>query len=113
MERHRVILVDINISTFSNLCSSDSDYKTMYVDVLTSDSTIVYDSESDEYTGQKLSSLISSGQYAKIQSGIDTGKSFSVTTKKDNGAKVVRYYSPISAAGQTWWAASALNKTDL
>lgn len=108
-----VILVDINISTFSNLRSSDSDYKTMYVDVLTSDSTIVYDSESDEYTGQKLSSLISSGQYAKIQSGIDTGKSFCVTTKKDSGAKVVRYYSPISAAGQTWWAASALNKTDL
>ena len=108
-----VILVDINISTFSNLRSSDSDYKTMYVDVLTDDSTLIYDSESDEYVGKKLSSLISSKEYAKIQSGIDTGKSFSVTTKKDNGSKVVRYYSPINAAGKTWWAASALNKTDL
>lgn len=45
--------------------------------------------------------------------GIDTGKSFSVTTKKDDGSKVERYYAPIKAVNQTWWAASALNKTDL
>ncbi len=108
-----VILVDINISTFKNLRSTDSDYKTMYVDVLTDDSTFIYDSESDEYVGKKLNSLLPSKEYSKIQAGIDTGKSFSVTTKKDNGSSVVRYYSPINAAGKTWWAASALNKTDL
>ena len=49
----------------------------------------------------------------KIQKGIDTGSSFSVTTKKDDGSKVERYYAPIKAVNQTWWAASALNKTDL
>ena len=108
-----VILVDINIDTFSSLRSTDSKYKTMYVDVLTGDSTFIYDSESSEYVGQKLSSLISSKEYAKIQSGINTGKSFNVTTKKDNGTKVSRFYTPINAMGQTWWAASALNTTDL
>ena len=108
-----VILVDINIDTFNGLRSTDDKYDTMYVDVLMGDSTLVYDSESDEYVGKKLSDLLPAKEYAKIQKGIDTGSSFSVTTKKDNGSKVARYYSPIKAVNQTWWAASALNKTNL
>ena len=108
-----VILVDINIDTFNGLRSTDDKYDTMYVDVLMDDSTLVYDSESDEYVGKKLSDLLPAKEYAKIQKGIDTGSSFSVTTKKDNGSKVARYYSPIKAVNQTWWAASALNKTNL
>ncbi len=108
-----VILVDINIDTFNGFRSTDDKYDTMYVDVLMGDSTLVYDSESDEYVGKKLSDLLPAKEYAKIQKGIDTGSSFSVTTKKDNGSKVARYYSPIKAVNQTWWAASALNKTNL
>ncbi len=112
-ETKAVILVDINVDAFEELTSSDSDYPSMYVDVLTSDGTIVYDSESSDYVGQRLTDLISSNQYAKIQAGIDTGKSFSVSTKKDDGSSVVRFYSPINASGQTWWASSALSAFDL
>lgn len=74
---------------------------------------MIYDSESTDYIGKSLKDLIASKQYAKIQAGIDTGKSFHVSTKKDDGSSVVRFYAPINAAGQTWWAASALSKTDL
>ena len=108
-----VILVDINLDTFSSLRSSDSKYPSMYVDVLNADGMMIYDSESMDYVGKSLKDLISSKQYAKIQAGIDTGKSFHVSTKKDDGSSIVRFYSPISAAGQTWWAASALSKRDL
>lgn len=108
-----VVVVDINIENFSELESKNSEYSSMYVDILMQDSTMVYDSESNEYVGQKLSELIDSSQYKKIQAGVDKGKSFSVTTKKDSGEMVSRYYTPIDAEGQTWWAASALNKSDL
>lgn len=108
-----VILVDINVDAFDDLTSSDSDYPSMYVDVLTSDGTMVYDSESSDYVGVRLPDIISSSEYAKIQKGIDTGKSFSVSTKKDDGSHVVRFYYPINASGQTWWAASALSQFDL
>ena len=108
-----VILVDINVDTFDDLTSSDSDYPSMYVDILTSDGTMVYDSESSDYVGVRLPDIISSSEYAKIQKGIDTGKSFSVSTKKDDGSHVVRFYYPINASGQTWWAASALSQFDL
>ncbi len=108
-----VVVVDINIDTFSKLNTSDSKYKSMYVDVYNANGTMVFDSESDEYVGQKLSKLISEKDYKKIEAGIKTGKSFKVSTKKDNGSHVERFYSPITAANQTWWAASALSKTDL
>lgn len=108
-----VILVNIDIDAFDDLNSKNSAYPSMYVDVLAADSAMVYDSESTEYIGQRLSDLISSKEYAKIQKGIDTGKSFSVSTKKDDGTSIVRFYSPINACGQTWWAASALSKADL
>ncbi|MCI5641373.1 MAG: methyl-accepting chemotaxis protein [Lachnospiraceae bacterium] len=108
-----VIVVDINIDNFAKIQTTDSKYPTMYVDILTNDSTFVYDSESDEYVGQKLNELLDSSQYSKIQKGIDTGKSFSVSTKKDDGSSVSRYYTPITAGEDTWWAASALDKKDL
>lgn len=108
-----VILVDINIDKFSNLRTTDSKYPNMYVDIVNDQSMIIYDSESSDYIGTRLDSLISSKEYAKIQSGIDKGESFSVSTKKDDGSSIVRYYTPIDAAGETWWATSALSKADL
>lgn len=108
-----VIVVDINIDTFSKLNSSDSKYKSMYVDVYNTNGTMVFDSESDEYVGKKLSELISEKDYKKIENGIKTGKSFRVSTKKDDGTRIERFYSPIQAANQTWWATSALSKSDL
>lgn len=108
-----VIVVDINIENFNELQSSNAEYSSMYVDILMQDSTFVYDSESTDYVGQKLSDLLDPDQYKKIQDGVDTGKSFSVNTKKDSGEIVSRYYTPINAEGETWWAASALSKSDL
>lgn len=108
-----VVLVDINLDTFSSLRAADSKYPSMYVDILNPFGTMIYDSESVEYIGQSLKDLISERDYAKIQAGMDTGESFSVSTRKNDGTKIVRYYAPINAAGQTWWAASALSKKDL
>lgn len=108
-----IVAVDINIENFSALDSSNEQYKSMFTQILMSDSTMVYDSESDAYTGQKLSDMLSSSEYAKIQKKIDTGNSFSVYTKKADGSALVRYYTPIQAESETWWAVSALNKSDL
>ena len=109
-----VITVDINIKNFSQLeCDTDK-YPTMYVDIFTDDSTFVYDSEDeDAYYGKKLTDVLDAKQYAKIQKGIDTGKSFAVNTRRDNGSQVSRFYTPITAGEQTWWAVSVLNKSDL
>ena len=110
-----VILVDINLAAFSDmLVSTDSKYPSMYVDIYNADAMMVFDSESTDCIGQSLQDLLSAKDFAKIQSGIDTKSSFTVSTRKaSNHRQIVRYFTPIDAAGQTWWAASALTKTEL
>ncbi len=112
-ELEGVIVVDINIANFSRLAATDKSYPTMYVDVFTDDSTFVYDSESDEYVGKKLIDLLPASESNKIQAKVDNGTSFKVSTKKDDGSYVVRYFTPITAGEKTWWATSALNRSDL
>lgn len=108
-----VIVVDINVNQFASVDTDNEKYSTMFAQVLMADSTIIYDSESEDYTGQKMSDLLGASEYAKIQQKIDLGEEFSVNTKKVGGAEVVRYYTPIDAQNQTWWAVSALNESDL
>lgn len=112
-ETYGVILVDINVNTFSELTSSDEAYPSMFVYVTTDDSMIVYDSESADLIGTHLNEVLSEKEYAGIQAGMDTGERFSVVTQKDDGTRVTRFYSPIDAGGVTWWAASALSNSDL
>lgn len=110
-----VILVDINLDTFKDqLRSTDSKYPSMYVDILNADSMMVFDSESDDYIGQKLSDLLSESDYSKIEKAMASGESFSLSTKKGGtNTRITRYFTPISAAGQTWWATSAVSNADL
>lgn len=109
-----VIRLDINIDTFGEkMIKTNEQYPSMYVDILNNDGLVICDSESNDYIGQSLKDLISEKDYAKIQEGIDAKQSFQVSTKKDDGSSIVRYYSPITAGSEIWWAASALNKSDL
>jgi len=89
-----VILVDINLAAFSDmLVSTDSKYPSMYVDIYNADAMMVFDSESTDCIGQSLQDLLSAKDFAKIQSGIDTKSSFTVSTRKaSNHRQIVRYF---------------------
>lgn len=107
-----VIVVDINIEEFGNLDTDSEQYKSMFTQVIMEDSTIVYDS-SPEYIGTSLNDSIDSSVLEKMQTYMDKGEEFSIEMKNFDGRKIVRYYTPIDAKNQTWWAISALNKSDL
>ncbi|MEA5136212.1 MAG: methyl-accepting chemotaxis protein [Candidatus Fimivivens sp.] len=108
-----VILVDINIENFSKIKTTDEKYPTMYVDIYSQDNTIVYDSESSDFVGVNLDTLLPAADYAEIAAEQAKGQSFIINTKRDNGAKVIRFFYPIPCGSHTWWAASILNQSDL
>ncbi|MEG0091184.1 MAG: methyl-accepting chemotaxis protein, partial [Oscillospiraceae bacterium] len=108
-----VVVVDIAIENFSKIKTTDPKYPSMYVGVMTQDNTFVYDSEEKELTGKAQSDIIPADEYGKITAGQAAGTEFSVKTLKNDGTAVVRYYYPISCAGETWWAASILSQKDL
>lgn len=109
-----VVVVDISIDTLGNFLTTTSEkYTTMYADVFNPQGMFIYDSESDEYVGRLLKEIVSEDDYVGIKEGVATGESFHVKTRKDGGGTVIRYYVPLQAAGETWWASSALYSSDL
>lgn len=108
-----VIVVDINVQNFKQLNSTSSYYPTMYASIYTEDSTIVYDSESDDLTGQKLSDVIGSNQYSKLQDKMAAGTSFNAKVSKSDGKSVEVFFYPIDAEGRTWWSSTAVTSADL
>lgn len=111
-EVQAVIVVDINVDEFGNLDTSSEQYSTMFTQVIMADSTIVYDS-SPEYIGTVMNDSLSTSDIQKVQAQMDKEEEFSLEMKNADGSKVVRYYTPIDAKNQTWWAISALKKSDL
>lgn len=112
-EVQAVIVVDLNIEEFSQMDITSDKYPSMYSMVLMNDSTVIYDSVSADNTGLYLNEMIGASEYAKIQAGVDTGKAFSCETLRASGGVASRYYIPVDAEGQTWWAVSALNRSEL
>lgn len=108
-----VIVVDINVSNFNQIKTTDEKYPTMYVGIYTENNQFVYDSESDDYIGIYQETLLQAEDYEIILAGQATGEAFYAITAKDDGTKVVRYYYPINCGTQTWWASSALAQLDL
>ncbi|MFT4104124.1 MAG: methyl-accepting chemotaxis protein [Lacrimispora sp.] len=107
-----VIVVDIAVENFAKTKSSDEKYPTMFTDILTQDGTIVYDSESPEFTGQNLSDLVGSEIYNQISEKAKAGSAFKIEAAYE-GTELVEYYYPIQAGEEIWWSSTALEKSDL
>lgn len=108
-----VFIVEIDISSFGKIKTTDTKYPTMYVNIYTEDFTIVFHSESSELVGQNFSSLISSSDFDRVASVASAGQAFSIETLKDSGEEVSRFFYPISCGAETWWGSSILEKSDL
>ena len=97
-----VIVVDINEDNFAKVRSSHPKYDTMYANIFTNDSTLVFDSEDKTYVGRKLSEMMG-GQFGDIQTGMSQSQPFTVVTRKaDTNLDVVRYFYPVQAGAETW-----------
>lgn len=107
------VMVDINVTNFSKIKTTDEKYPSMYVDILTDENLIIYDSESLDFVGEDMDELVGAAGAAAIEAKQKNGTAFTVSTKKNTGEYVERYYYPIDAKGETWWASSILEQSDL
>lgn len=108
-----VITVDVDIDVFKQLNSTDESYDSLYVTVLSDDSTIIYDSEGKDQVGVALSSLRSTKIWNNISAGMNKSEMFQVTSANSSGAKEVCFFYPISAEdGSTWWSMVSVYNSD-
>lgn len=110
-ETQGVIMSDINVDNFAQMKSTDEKYPSLFVEIITQDGTIVYNTQDKELIGESFSELLG-GQYNKINEKMQAGAAFYMDIKWE-GSKVVEYYHPIKAGNETWWAVTSLDKKDL
>ncbi|WP_313527412.1 methyl-accepting chemotaxis protein [Anaerotignum sp.] len=112
-----VVSVDILVSNFSKIKSTDERYPSMFANILTQDATYVYDSTSEEVVGASMGEYNTAEVMDELFAGFETKEPFQMVTSSTHvsGAttEVTRYFYPINCGSQTWWAQSSIDTDDL
>ena len=99
------VVVDLNITMFNTLGKDDSgEQAKTFFDVLNHDGKFVY-SSNPEAMGKNISEYVGEENFKQnIQSNFDKLETFHVKDKSR-----VRYFSPLSISGTTWYVQSAMS----
>ncbi len=109
-----VVVADINVSNFDKVETTNEDYPSMYCTIYNANEMIIYDSESKDDIGKSLSDFTPNAKELKaIQDKMDGDTEFQIETTREDGRKVRRFFTPIKAAGETWWALTAVQTKDV
>ena len=109
-----VVMADINVANFSKVDSSNENYPSMYSTIYDDNGKIIYDSESLEDIGKYLADFTpNQSELSLMQTKKAKKQPFRVETTREDGRKVTRFFTPIKAAGETWWSLTAVNSSDV
>ena len=109
-----VVMADINVANFSKVDSSNENYPSMYSTIYDDNGKIIYDSESLEDIGKYLADFTpNQSELSLMQTNMAKKQPFRVETTREDGRKVTRFFTPIKAAGETWWSLTAVNSSDV
>lgn len=113
-ELQGVVMADINVSNFDKLETTNENYPTMYCTIYNANEKIIYDSEAKEDIGKMLADFTPNADELKtIQEKMSGDSPFQIETTREDGRKVVRFFTPINTAGETWWSLTAVDKRDI
>lgn len=108
-----VIVADINIGNFEKVVTKNDLYPSMYTTIYNVAGLIVFDSEDIADVGQNMDVFFkSTKQLDAVKNKMADGQTFNIQTTREDGRKITRYYCPIKAGEETWWALTALNSSE-
>lgn len=108
-----VITVDVNVSNFDKVNSKYEDFPSMYCTIYNHNGLVVYDSESVNDIGKRLENFTPDpDELSFIKENMALGEAFNTTATREDGRKVIRFYTPINAAGEIWWSLIGINLSE-
>lgn len=108
-----VAVVDIDLSNFDKVNSKHEDFPSLYCTIYNDKGLVVYDSESVNDIGKTIDAFTPDPkELAGIKENMTKGEAFNVTATREDGRKVIRFYTPIDAGGRTWWSLIGINYTE-
>ena len=100
-------IIDLYSDVFSTINVEDSDYPSLYSNVINENENILYSSHTD-VIGKQFKDTVSEDTYKKIKAEQEKGVEFNIVTSSSSG-KVQRFYSPLVMGKKTWWVQTALS----
>lgn len=108
-----VTMADINISNFDKVDATSEQYPSMYATIYDNNQQIIYDSEDPADIGHNLSEFMSNPtELAAVQASMKGSEEFHVSTTREDGRQVLRFFTPIQAGSETWWSLTAVAESD-
>lgn len=109
-----VIMADINISHFDKIDATSEQYPSMYATIYDNEQTIIYDSEDPADIGHNLDEFMPRAEeLTVVQNKMQQGQAFNVTTTREDGRRMIRFFTPINAGSETWWSLTAVSQSDV
>lgn len=109
-----VVLVDIDVSNFVKIDMRTAKYPSLYGNIITKEGIYVYDDAGVEWSGEDMAPYFAkAAEYNAMMELMQKTEEFKLTTTREDGRKVVRYCYPIQVIGDTWWAQSTLDQSDV
>ncbi len=112
-EPQGIVCCDIALDTFSKININNPKFPSLYATIFTNDGTIVYQTENTDTIGKNVKDILESRDAEKILSGFKSEKIFSIETKRANGESFKRFFYPIQAGNDTWWAQTAVSSKEM
>lgn len=108
-----VVMADVKVEDFSEFVINDPAYPSMYTTVYNSNYIDIYDSDSLDDVGRSMDEFYAyADELAEVKTLMEKGDNFQITTTRENGEKVVKFFAPISVGDDIWWSMTALSKKD-
>ena len=109
-----VVMTDIDISKFDQIQTTNESYPSMYCTIYDDKQTVVYDSETKNDIGKKVSDFTPNpDEYQNIIDNMAKGQAFNLVATREDGRRVSRFYTPIHAGTETWWSLTAISASDV
>lgn len=109
-----VVLADINVSNFKKVESSNPKYPSMYATILDNKGTIIYNSEDIRRVGKSIGEFMKNPtDIPAVESIMSKGQPFQAEMIRNDGEKILQFYAPISASGETWWSITGVSVSDV
>lgn len=113
-ELQGVVVVDINVTNFDKVDSNSDSYPSMYSTIYSSGGKIIYDSEDTADIGKMLSDFMPiQSEISDVMNKMKQGSTFWLETTREDGRKITRFFTPIQAAGETWWSQTAVDTKEI
>lgn len=109
-----VSMADINVSNFDKVNATSDRFPSMYATIYDNNQTIIYDSEDSADIGHNMNEFMSNkSELAEVQARMAQGQEFHITTTREDGRRVSRFFTPIRAGSETWWSLTAVSEADV